>query len=146
MNYILIIIFIIFLCWSETHAICVHTQKAEIKAIPSEKAIVVGHLNKYTPLELQQINGPWLLTKDSAGFQTWLHRSHVTKIYKCTALKAKRTYLLSGPGWYYTKKRRKLFKRGNSFKVLKNSGKWYLLESFNGEIGWLHKIKLYSIN
>ena len=128
------------------YAICVHVQKAEIKAIPSEKAIVVGHLNKYTPLELQQRNGPWLLIKDTAGFQTWLHRSNATKVYKCTALRAKKTYMLSGPGWYYAKKKKKLFKKGVSFKVLKNSGKWYLLESSNGETGWLHKIKLYSIN
>lgn len=124
-----------------SNALCVSTQKANLRAGPGTNYRIVWEVYKYMPFKKigVSLSGDWYGVKDVDGDVNWIHKSLLTSRYRCAVVKTEEVNVRTGPGTGYSKCFFSPAKRYYSYKVLKRKGMWVRVKDEQGNIGWIHR-------
>jgi SH3-like domain-containing protein len=113
----------------------VSATDANVRSGPGPTHDVLWKVEKYHPIEVVEVSGPWLRFRDFEGDAGWIHKSLVDKT-QTVIVRQNGAQLRSGPGTDQPV----LIKlvKGVPFKVLKREGRWIQLEHADGDKGWIH--------
>lgn len=104
---------------------------------PSVDSKIVYKARRYFPVKVIGKKGGWLKTVDFQGDVAWVLGRLTTKKVSCVVIRVQKANIRRRP----TTKSKVLFTAGMgaSFKKVKKSGKWYLLEHADGDKGWVNR-------
>lgn len=123
------------------NALCINTEKANVRIGPGTNYEVIWEVHKYMPfLKVGvSLSGEWYAVKDVDGDVNWIHKRLLTNKYKCTVVKTDNVNVRTGPGTKYPKSSLSPAKKYYSFKVLKRKGAWIRIKDEWGGIGWIKR-------
>ncbi len=126
---------------SYADALCVSTNKANLRDGPGTNYEVVWEVYKYMPfLKVGvSLSGNWYAVRDVDGDVNWIHKGLMTNRYHCAVVKTEEVNVRTGPGTKYSKSYSSPAKKYYSFKVLKRKGMWIRVKDEWGDIGWIHR-------
>ncbi|HAK88985.1 MAG TPA: hypothetical protein DHV16_08470 [Nitrospiraceae bacterium] len=120
-------------------ALCVGTQKANLRSGPGTNYEVAWEIYKYMPFSKVgvSLSGDWYAVKDVDGDVNWIHKDLLTGKYKCAVVKTEEVNTRTGPGTKYSKSG--AAKKYFSFKVIGTKGIWVkLIDEWNNTF-WIHR-------
>ncbi len=122
-------------------ALCINTQKANVRTGPGKSYEVIWEVYKYMPfLKVgTSVSGKWYAVRDVDGDVNWIHKKLLTNRYSCAVVKTDEVNVRTGPGRNYPKSSLSPAKKYYSFKVLKKRGMWVRIKDEYGNIGWIHR-------
>lgn len=126
---------------TESSALCVKADEANLRAGPGAGYKKTWSVYKYMPLLKLRKKGSWYKVKDLDGDVHWIYSSLVSKNKMfCGAIKSEAANLRTGPGTRYPRfssypKTKKYY----SFKVLEFKGKWIKVRDETGDTFWVAK-------
>jgi SH3-like domain-containing protein len=135
----IIIILLFSLIPSNTSALCVKVQTANLRSGPGTKYEKTWQVFKYMPLKKIGSKGNWYKVKDVDGDVHWIYKKLVTNKYRCAVVKAREANIRKGPGTKYKKTDLSPAIKYDTFKVIKTKGDWVKVVDEFGEAGWIHK-------
>jgi SH3-like domain-containing protein len=126
-------------------ALCVKVSTANLRSGPGTEYDQMWQVYKYMPLKKvgTSVSGDWFAVEDVDGDVTWIHKSLVTRKYKCATVKSKIVNVRTGPGTKYKKKFSEPAQQYESFKVLQIKRPWVKVQDTWGNVGWIHKSYLW---
>jgi SH3-like domain-containing protein len=126
---------------SYVDALCVSTNKANLRDGPGTNYEVVWEVYKYMPFLKVGVSfsGNWYAVRDVDGDVNWIHKGLMTNRYHCAVVKTEEVNVRTGPGTKYSKSYSSPAKKYYSFKVLKRKGMWVRVKDEWGDIGWIHR-------
>ena len=109
---------------------------ANIRSGPGTSFPILWKIEKYHPVKIIEKKGTWYHFEDFERDRGWIHRSLLNKT-RTVITRKKACNLRSGPGT----KHAVVFTvgKGIPFRVVKRSGKWVLVEHYDGDRGWIHR-------
>jgi uncharacterized protein YgiM (DUF1202 family) len=82
----------------KSQALCVITEKANLRAGPGPNFKLTWTVPKYTPLLEVDKKGSWYEVEDQDGEKHWVYASNVSKKIQCVAVQVGSANLRRGPG------------------------------------------------
>ncbi len=138
---LLTVLFIVLLFFisSNTLALCVKVQTANLRSGPGTKYEKTWQVFKYMPLKKIGSKGNWYKVRDVDGDVHWIYKKLVTSKYRCAVVKAREANIRKGPGTKYKKTDLSPAIKYDTFKVIKIKGNWVKVVDEFGEVGWIYK-------
>lgn len=128
----------IFLMGTETYALCVNVEKANLRYGPSTKYRKTWEVYRYMPFQELKRQKDWYRVKDVDGDIHWVNAPLVTKAFQCAVVKDPTANLRSGPGTNYDIVKWGPAEKYYAFKVLKKKGQWiYVQDAADGK-AWIY--------
>ncbi len=123
------------------NALCVNTQRANVRIGPGENYEVIWEVYKYMPFVKVgfSLSGEWYAVSDIDQDVNWIHKRLVTDKYKCAVVKTEVVNVRTGPGTNYSKSSLSPAKIYYSYKIMKRKGMWVKVMDEWGDIGWIHR-------
>ncbi len=132
-------IILLFFISSNTLALCVKVQTANLRSGPGTKYEKTWQVFKYMPLKKIGSKGKWYKVRDVDGDVHWIYKKLVTSKYRCAVVKAREANIRKGPGTKYKKTDLSPAIKYDTFKVIKIKGDWVKVVDEFGEVGWIYK-------
>ncbi len=82
---------------SQAFALCVSTEKTNLRAGPGPKNKITWVAPKYTPLLKIGGSGSWYQVQDQDGEKHWVYARNVTSKFTCVAIKVDTANIRTGP-------------------------------------------------
>ncbi|MCB9025762.1 MAG: hypothetical protein H6625_05560 [Bdellovibrionaceae bacterium] len=138
-----IVIALIFLFLSQSFALCVSSDIANLRIGPGQSFSVSLTVGKYTPL--LEIGGEkgWYKVRYLDGSIHWVYNSLVSTRMKCVAVKTNKANLRTGPGTKFPFAAYQIADKYFPFKRINQKDDWYNLLDASGNKFWLHKSTLW---
>jgi SH3-like domain-containing protein len=123
------------------NALCINTEKANVRTGPGTNYEVIWEVYKYMPFMKVgvSLSGEWYAVKDVDGDVNWIHKRLLTNKYKCAVVKTEDVNVRTGPGTKYSKSFSNPAKKYHTFKVLKRKGAWVRVQDEWGSTGWIKR-------
>lgn len=135
----LLFIAFLFLFASQSSALCVSSDTANLRAGPGANHPVTWTVGKYTPfLQIESSKG-WYKVKDMDGALHWIYHTLVSTRLKCVSVKTHRANLRTGPGTKFSYASYQIADKYFPFKRINRKEEWYHLMDASGNKFWLHE-------
>ena len=142
-NYLHRLRVVIFVCcavWARVgFALCVTSEKANLRAQPSSKAPLSWTVGRFMPLLEIEKKGAWYQVEDLDGERHWIHQGLVSKQIKCLAVKSSKAALRTGPGTGNPYASPAFVGKYYSFRRIEFSPPWYQVSDPDGDQFWVHE-------
>jgi len=110
---------------SLVQAICVKSDRANLRSGPSTKNQITWEVYQYMPLIEIKKQGDWIQVKDFEGDRHWIFKKLVTSAYKCAVVKVDKANLRTGPGTQHKKPADlPVAEKYMTFQYLRSQGQW----------------------
>jgi SH3-like domain-containing protein len=135
--YIILSVFIL----RSANALCVKTDKANLRTGPGKNFEKIWEVYRYMPFVKvgSSLSGEWYAVKDVDGDVNWIHKRLLTDKYRCAVVKKGEANVRTGPGTNYSKGFLSPAKKYYSFRVLKIKGPWVKVRDDRGGVGWIYR-------
>ena len=129
-----------------SYGLCVKAKKANLRSGPGTQFEISWQTFQYMPLREISRKGSWIRVKDFENDAHWIHKSVVTKDYKCAVIKKKIANLRTGPGTKYSQASDiPKVEQYATFKFVKLNGQWAKIKDTYDDPYWVYR-KLVWIN
>jgi SH3-like domain-containing protein len=126
-------------CTSVSHALCVTSERVNLRAKPSGNSKVTWVVSKYMPLIQVDRKGAWIQVADVDNSRHWVHARNVSSRLDCVVIKTKVANLRMGPGSEYHNTDLGSAKKYATFKKLGRDEAWLKLQDDYGHVHWAHE-------
>lgn len=140
MNVQIIFVAICMLFTVRSYAVCVTSDTANLRSGPGTKYGISWKVQKYMPFDVIRSSRGWYRVKDLDDDIHWIYKKLVTSRYYCAVVKTTTANMRTGPGSQYAKS--PIYPVANqydSFRLLKQKGKWAHVEDPDGDRYWVHR-------
>lgn len=120
----------------------VASKKANIRSGPGTKNEILWSVSRYSPLEVIDSAGAWVLVSDYEKDEGWIHRSLLTKT-PGVAIGTEKANLREGPGGTYDVLW--ILDKGYPLKILASEGSWLKVTDDDEVTGWLHRSVVWGL-
>ena len=122
-------------------AICVKGFVVNIRSGPGTEYKSVWKVFRYMPFKKVgvSLSGDWYAVRDVDGDVNWIHKTLVTRAYRCAVVKSEVVNVRTGPGTHYPKKYSEPMRQYDSFRVLRTKGAWVKVKDDMNNSGWINK-------
>ena len=136
----------IILISNPSYGLCVKSKTANLRNGPGTNFEISWQTFQNMPLKEISRKGSWVKVRDFENDTHWIHKSLVTKNFKCAVVKQKTANLRTGPGSSFQQD--KIFPNAEqytTFKFVKTKGKWAKVKNSFDDPYWVFR-KLVWIN
>ncbi len=131
---------ILFLTSMSAYAnVCVHAERANLRARPTTEASKTWEVYKFMPLQKVSEKKGWLQVRDVDGDTHWIQKRFTTNKFDCAVVKEKEARLRSGPGTRYQVVPGGQAKKYYSYRIVKREGQWLNVKDASGANAWIHR-------
>ena len=129
----------VFLWTSNSWALCVVADIANLRKRPSSRAKLTLTVGKFTPLVRLGKSKGWYHVADQDGEKHWVYSSLVSGKVKCVSINRRHARLYDGPSFDSGKAAYGKADRYSPFKRLSKRKNWYRLRDASGNTVWVHE-------
>ncbi|MDT8286232.1 MAG: SH3 domain-containing protein [Elusimicrobiales bacterium] len=120
----------------------VASRKANIRSGPGTGYEVLWTVSRYSPLEVIDSDGAWVMVSDYEKDEGWIHRSLLSK-NPGVAIKTEKANLREGPGGTYDVLW--ILDMGYALKIVSSEGSWLKVTDDDEVSGWLHRSVVWGL-
>ena len=124
-------------CFASPSAVCVTSDRANLRQGPSIQAEKTWEVYKFMPFRQLEKKRDWVKVKDLDGDLHWIHAPLVTENKPCAVVKTEYANLRQGPGTHYPQKNKATKYTG--LELLKVQGDWARVRAEDNQIYWVSK-------
>ena len=139
-----LIVLLVFLKPSLSHALCVTSAKANLRAAPSATSQLLWTVGKYMPLLEVGRKGAWYKVKDVDGKIAWIFRDLVSSRIDCAVIRVSSSILRNGPGKRFPKTPLGRAFKYSPFKKIERDGGWLKLQDDYGKKHWVFENNIWE--
>jgi len=126
---------------SSAGAFCVRVSKANLRSGPGKNYKMAWQVYMYMPLEKvgESSDKKWYAVRDCDGDTYWIHKSLVTRGYRCAVVNVDSARVRTGPGKRFQTVRESPARRYYTYRVISSKKGWLRLRDEWGDTGWVRE-------